>query len=89
MTRPQTWGKPLGLTVAMTDTAAFVNRLTTLEDGPAIWNRLAELSRQYAFAGRQIHGANIVATMLAHGEHRAGDFQYEGLRALLTLRSSW
>ena len=70
MTRPQTWGKPLGLTEAMSDPAAFAKRFTMLEDGPAVWNRLAELSRQYAFAGRQVHDANIVATMIAHGEHR-------------------
>jgi predicted nucleic acid-binding protein len=70
MTRPQTWGKPLALIEAMSDAAAFANRFTILEDGPAVWNRLAELSRQYAFAGRQVHDANIVATMIAHGEHR-------------------
>ena len=69
-TRPQTWGKPLGLPEAMSDAAAFAKRFTMLEDGPAVWNRLAELSRQYAFAGRQVHDANIVATMIAHGERR-------------------
>jgi hypothetical protein len=63
----------------MTDTAAFANRFAMLEDGPTVWNHLAELSRQYAFAGRQVHDANIVATMLAHGESSSA----------LTLRSSW
>ena len=80
MTRPQTWGKPLGLTEAMSDAAAFANRFAVLEDGPEVWSHLTDLSRHYAFAGRQVHDANIVATMIAHGEHRlltfnTGDFQ--------------
>jgi hypothetical protein len=28
------------------------------------------MTRQYAFAGRQVHDANIVVTMLAHDERR-------------------
>lgn len=28
------------------------------------------LTRRFTFAGKQVHGANIVATMLAHGETR-------------------
>jgi predicted nucleic acid-binding protein len=41
-----------------------------LEDGPAVWDQLRKLSRKHAFAGRQLHDANIAATMLAHGERR-------------------
>jgi predicted nucleic acid-binding protein len=45
-----------------------------------VWDRLVMLSRRYPFAGRQVHDANIVATMLAHGERRlltfnGGDFR--------------
>jgi predicted nucleic acid-binding protein len=80
MTRPQTWGKPLSLQQAMADTTGFADRFGMLEDGPAVWNHLSELSRHYAFAGRQVHDANIVATMMAHDEHRlltfnTGDFR--------------
>ena len=35
-----------------------------------MWEQLIMLSRRYSFAGRQVHDANIVATMLAHGERR-------------------
>ncbi len=28
------------------------------------------LSRRFSFGGKQVHDANIVATMLAHGETR-------------------
>jgi predicted nucleic acid-binding protein len=70
MTRHQTWGKPLTLSQAVSDTAGFVRQFTVLEDGPSVWEQLIMLSRRYSFAGRQVHDANIVATMLAHGERR-------------------
>ena len=70
MTRQQIWGKPLSLAQAVSDTAGFVRQFTVLEDGPLVWDRLIMLSRRYSFAGRQVHDANIVATMLAHGERR-------------------
>ena len=80
MTRRQAWGQPLTLNEVIADTLAFVQRFTVLEDGPAIWEQLVELSRRFTFGGRQVHDANIVATMLAHGERRlltfnAADFQ--------------
>ena len=70
MTRQQIWGKPLSLAQAVADAAGFVRQFTVLEDGPLVWDRLIMLSRRYSFAGRQVHDANIVATMLAHGERR-------------------
>jgi hypothetical protein len=47
-----------------------VRQFTVFEDGPSVWERLIMLSRRYSFAGRRVHDANIVATMLAHGERR-------------------
>jgi predicted nucleic acid-binding protein len=70
MTRQENWGKPLALSEATTDTTAFIRGFTVFEDGPAVWDRLRELSQRYSFGGRQVHDANIVATMLAHGERR-------------------
>lgn len=83
MTGQQTWGKPLSLAEAIADATAFASRFGVLEDGPAVWDQLCELSRNYAFAGRQVHDANIAATMLAHGERRllrfnTGDIQRYG-----------
>jgi len=89
VTRPQTWGTPLGLTAAMADAAAFADRFRLLEDGPAAWDCLRELSLHCDFGGRQVHDANIVATMLANGERRlltfnASDFRrFEPLIALV------
>jgi hypothetical protein len=47
-----------------------------------VWDRLMELSRPYSFGGRQVHDANIVATMLAHGERRLLTFNEADFRAL-------
>ena len=91
MTRPQTWGKPLSLAAAMADATAFTDRFRVLEDGPAVWDQLGALSRHRAFAGRQVHDANVVATMLAHGERRlvtfnTADFRrFDALIELVTL----
>jgi predicted nucleic acid-binding protein len=70
MTRPQNSGKPLSLTEAMADATAFARRFDVLEDGPAVWHQFVESTRHCSFSGRQVHDANIVATMLAHAEHR-------------------
>ena len=80
MTRQQVWGKALSLAEAIADTLVFAQRFTVLEDGPPVWAQLVELGSRYSFGGRQVHDANIVATMLAHGERRlltfnGSDFQ--------------
>jgi hypothetical protein len=46
------------------------------------------LSRQFAFAGRQVRDANIVATMIAHGEHRLLTFNTKDFERL-DARSNW
>ena len=82
VTRPQTWGKPLALAEAISDTATFARRFPILEDGPAVWDQLIELGRRYSFGGRQVHDANVVATMLAYGEHRLLTFNEADFRRL-------
>ena len=49
------------------------------EDGPEVTERLLTLVSQVTVEGRQIHDANVVATMLAHGiprllTHNTADF---------------
>jgi predicted nucleic acid-binding protein len=80
VTRSQTWGKPLALAAAVSDAETFANRFQVLEEGQETWAMLCHLSQHCDFAGRQVHDANIVATMLAHGERRlltfnVGDFR--------------
>lgn len=55
---------------ALADAARFEADFTVLEDGAPVAARLVELCRSVAIAGRQVHDANIVATMLAYGETR-------------------
>jgi hypothetical protein len=56
-----------------------------LEDSSAVWDELLGLCRRFKFGGRQVHDANVVATMLAYRERRLltfndADFQrFSGL----------
>ena len=70
VTRPQNWSAPLTLAEALHDVNQMLNTYEVLEDGPAVTVRLLELLEEIPAGGRQIHDANIVATMLAHGERR-------------------
>ena len=85
MTRQQVWGKALSLTEAIADTLVFAQRSAVLEDGPPVWEQLIELSRRFTFGGRQVHDANIVATMLAYGERRLLTFNGSDFRRFAEL----
>ena len=53
------------------DDIGRLNRVfEVLEDGPRVTEALVTLCRDVEVGGRQVHDANIVATMLAHGERR-------------------
>ena len=85
MTRPQAWSPPLPLREALDDIARFSDDFEILEDGSHVTDMLISLCRQVPVAGRQVHDANIVATMLASGERRlltfnVGDFRRYGDR---------
>ena len=84
-TRPQPWAVAATLADATRNTDRFLQRFVVLEDGAAVWDELMALTRDFAFGGKQVHDANIVATMLAHGETRlltfnAADFRRFGNR---------
>ena len=70
VTRPQTWSVSLGMVDALEDATRIVSSFTVLEDGPHVMAMLTTLCREVPVAGKQIHDANIAATMLAHGERR-------------------
>jgi predicted nucleic acid-binding protein len=70
VTRPGGRSEALSMADALADVARFSGSFDVLEDGPEVAARLIELCRTVRLAGRQVHDANIVATMLAHGEHR-------------------
>jgi len=82
-TRPQADAAPLSLEVAVADVHRLANIHTVLEDGPAVTERLLQLVVRFPTRGKQVHDANLVATMLAHGVARlltfnAGDFRRFG-----------
>lgn len=58
----------------------LVSLFEILEDGPAVTEWLIMLLREVSVGGRQIHDANIVATMLAHEERRLLTFNTSDFR---------
>ena len=80
VTRPQTWRVAISRETALDDVVRFAAAFEVLEDGPAVTDQLVSLCREVPGGGRQIHDANIVATMLAHGEHRLLTFNIADFR---------
>ena len=78
---------------ALLDASRYASAFEILEDGQAVADLLASLCREVPVAGKQVHDANIVATMLAHGERRlltfnAKDFRRFGQRVELVALGS-
>ena len=88
VTRPQIWSSPVAMPDALDDVERLTRAFEILEDGPRVTEALIRLCREVPVGGRQIHDANIVATMLAHGEQRlltfnTADFRRYGDRIAL------
>ncbi len=67
MTRPQTFGSPLPESAVAERIRALVARLNVAEETLVVHRKLLGLMESYPMGGKQIHDANIVATMLAFG----------------------
>ena len=80
VTRPQTWSIAIAREDALTDVDRLTSGFEILEDGPRVTQSLLALCREFAVGGRQIHDANIVATMLTHGERRLLTFNTADFR---------
>ena len=80
VTRPQTWLNPLTGEEMLEEIDWMTSQFEILEDGPAVTEWLITLLREVSVGGRQIHDANIVATMLAHGERRLLTFNTSDFR---------
>lgn len=80
VTRPQIWPVALTREEALEDVGRLIGVFETLEDDPLVTEWLVTLCREVLVGGRQIHDANIVATMLAHGEHRLLTFNTADFR---------
>ncbi len=90
VTRPQAWPVPITRGEALDDIGRLNQVFEVLEDGPRVTEMLVALCRAVQVGGWHVHDANIVATMLAHGERRlltfnAADFRrYEERIELVT-----
>ncbi len=80
VTRPQSWRVGIGREEALDDANSLLANFEVLEDGHEVTEVLLSLCREVPGGGRQIHDANIVATMLAHGERRLLTFNTRDFR---------
>ena len=80
VTRPQSWAAPMPLSQALGQAEVLSHRFRVFEDGQEVWAQLRILARTYNFGGKQVHDANIVATMRAHGETRLLTFNAKDFR---------
>ena len=80
VTRPQTWPVSITREEALDDASRLAGIFEILEDGPAVTESLVALCREIPAGGRQIHDANIVATMVARGERRLLTFNVADFR---------
>ncbi len=80
ITRANEWLVPFSNAEAMEDVRRMLNAFEVLEDSPAVTEALLTLCSEVSAPGRQIHDANIVATMLAHGERRLLTYNIKDFR---------
>jgi predicted nucleic acid-binding protein len=78
-TRPQTFSSPVSGAAVAADLVAFQTNFPIVEDGPSVTAHLVNLLGAVPIGGKQVHDANIVATMLAQNisrllTHNTADF---------------
>lgn len=70
MTRPGALTGNIAAAELVADIRSFSEQFFVAEDGPSVTDELVDLFTALPIAGKQVHDANIVATMLAHGVRR-------------------
>ena len=65
-TRPQASGPALPMAAAIADVHSFHAAFNLAADGPNVLHRLLHLLAACPGGGKQVHDANLVATMLEH-----------------------
>lgn len=80
VTRPQTTAPALPVTIALADVRRFQASFDIADDSSAVLDRLLQLLTTHPVTGKQVHDANLVATMIVHGVYRlltfnTADFQ--------------
>ena len=82
-TRPQTFAQPSTPEVVIERARYLADRFQVADDTTAVTRQLIKLMENFKINGRQIHDANIVATMLAYDipcllTHNVKDFKRFG-----------
>jgi predicted nucleic acid-binding protein len=91
LSRSQTFTTPISIATLVADVQYFENQFLVAEDNFQVTQNLLTLIEQVPTAGKQIHDANIVATMQAYNipillTHNVADFKrFTPLITLLTL----
>jgi len=91
LSRPQTFSISQPIEVLIEDVQKYQNCFSIAEDGPAVTKKLLELLKSLPVGGKQIHDANIVATMLAYDiravlTHNTDDYaRFAGIITVLSL----
>lgn len=79
LSRPQTFAQPTPIPELTRDARYLLSHFRIAEDGPAVTEKLLHLLEKRSPGGKQVHDANVVATMAAHGitellTHNVSDF---------------
>jgi len=79
-TRPQNFRQPLTPDGVVREARYLEENFQVADDTAAVTGRLLELMENFKIAGKQVHDANIVATMRAHAipcllTHNSKDFE--------------
>lgn len=91
VTRPQSWGAARSAAATAIDLDEFERIFTVADETRVVTANLRALLAQFPTGGKQVHDANIVATMQAYGvrrllTHNTADFaHYAGLIDVLPL----
>ena len=79
MSRPGALSAPVPLAMLAADVQSFQSQFAIADDMAVVTKELLDLLTKVPFAGKQVHDANIAATMLAYGigkllTHNVADF---------------
>lgn len=79
VSRPGTFVPPLTPADVVADVTGFITRFRVAEDSPRVTAEFLSILLSVAVAGKQVHDANIVATMVVRGirkifTHNVSDF---------------
>lgn len=82
-TRPQTFARPSAPEVVIERVRYLEERFQVADDTAAVTSQLVKLMEDFKIGGKQVHDANIVASMLAYGipcllTHNVKDFERFG-----------